>query len=291
MFGKEKEKMMGYQLFKDVIEARIPEMLPPMYGECSIAVRKMWKVNEEKECLSVMPKGEDGVIATCPNIYLDEFYDEFKECQDMDHILRKIASYIIQFTCRIPYGETGFDLKNRKEAVVMNIINRERNEELLKNVPHKEFLDLAVIYRIVMTQEEDGLNTILITYDVMKEMETTEEELDQLAMENTMRMFPATITSFSEHIYMMTSTIKINGATTMVYQEAIKNFSRKIGKNLFVVPSSIHEVMLIPEKSADLEFIKATLEEGNRLYVTQKEFLSGNVYFYNRNKDTIRLAG
>ena len=283
--------MMGYQLFKDVIEARIREMLPPLYEECSITVKKMWKVNEEKDCLSVMPSGGKGVIAACPNIYLDDYYEEFKECQDMDQILQKIAACIIQFTGKLPCGEADFDLKNRRESVVMNIINREKNEELLKNVPHKEFLDLAVIYRIVMTQEEDGLNTILITYDIMKEMDVSEEDLEQIAMENTMRMFPATITSFSEHIYMMTSTIKINGATTMMYHEAIKNFSKKIGKNLFVVPSSIHEVMLIPEKSADLEFIKQTLEEGNRLYVTPKEYLSGNVYFYNRKKDTMDLAG
>ncbi len=283
--------MMGYQLFKDVVQARILEALPPIYGDCKISLKKMWKVNEEKDCLSVMPKSEDDEIAACPNIYLDDFYEEFKECQDMDHILQKIAACIVQFTGKLPAGKDVFDLKNRKESIVMNVINREKNQELLKHVPHKDFLDLAVIYRIVMTQEEDGLNTILITDSIMKEMGITREELEQLAMENTMRMFPAVITGFSDHIYMMTSTIKINGATTMMYQEVIKRFSKKIGKNLFVVPSSIHEVMLIPEKSADLEFIKQTLEEGNRLYVTPKEFLSGNVYFYNRKKDTIRMAG
>lgn len=282
--------MMGYQLFKDVIMERLPALLPPMYADCELKISTVQKVNQEKETLHVIPKHQEGDLAAMPNIYLDDMYEAFQNCEDMDKILEDIVTWVIQFTGRLSVENVDLDFTKHTDSIVMNLINAERNQKLLELAPHKEVMDLAVIYRIVMNQGESGLDTILITNDIMASLGLTLERLDALAYENTVRMFPAKTAKLTDHLYMMTNSVKIHGATTMLYKEAIRKKADQTGGNLFIIPSSIHEVMLVPEKSAELPFLIRTLSECNQLYVEEKEILSNTIYFYNRKKDCLTMA-
>ncbi|MCE2604079.1 DUF5688 family protein, partial [Pseudomonas aeruginosa] len=82
-------------------------------------------------------------IAAMPNIYMDEMYELFQECQDLDRVLCKMAALIIHYTARFSTEELDLDLSKRKDFIVMNLINTRRNQELLKTVPHREVMDLS----------------------------------------------------------------------------------------------------------------------------------------------------
>lgn len=111
----------------------------------------------------------------------------------------------------------------------MNLINTARNRELLEAVPHKDVMDLSVIYRIIMEKQGDGLATVLLNHELMKEMDISNEELERLAYENTARMFPVEIMKLAETLYVMTNRSKLHGATTMLYKDAVRQLADAVG--------------------------------------------------------------
>lgn len=280
---------MNYELFKKVIAERIKEFLPPGFMNYRVEISTVRKINQEKDTLIVRPENT-GDIAAMPNIYLDEMYSLFQECEDLDRVLCKIAAMIIHYTARFSTEELDLDLSKRKDSIVMNLVNTQRNKELLKTVPHKEVMDLSIIYRIIMGKQEQGMATVLINNTIMEELGMNREELYRLAYANTGRIFPVEILKMSDMLYIMTNESKLHGATTMMYQEAVEVLADKIGGDFYLIPSSIHEVMAVPKEKGNLKSLIRLLEEGNRVCTQDFEILSNSIYQYDRSQGKFRLA-
>lgn len=281
--------MMNYDLFKEVIKERVTEYLPPIFSEADIFIEKVNKINEEKEALIVMLKGKDMAYAA-PNIYLDEMYEAFSEHEDLDDILFKIAFTIMQYTGFVPREIIDIDFNKKKDSIVMTLINKEKNNNLLEKVPHKKILDLAVMYRIVMNFDDTGFNTIMITNELMEDMGMTVDELDKLAIENTCRLFPLEICKFSKEFYMMTNEAKIHGAATMVCPEAMKKLAEIIDDDFYIIPSSIHEILAVPLKYAEPRRLEHILKEGNKHFIEENEILSDHIYYYSLDDNEVKIA-
>lgn len=281
--------MMDYEVFREVVSERIKDFLPPIFSSYKVKINTVRKVNEEKEALIMMPE-KSGELTAMPNIYLDEMYEEFQKVEDLDVVLRLIAAMVIHYTGRFKPSEVDLDFKQKKDAIVMNLINTEKNRALLEHVPHKDVLDLSIVYRIIMAREDNGMATVLITYEMLKDMGMSQEELEQIAYINTGKMFPVEIFKLSEFLYVMTNEAKVHGATTMMYKDAVKALAEKIGGDFYLIPSSIHEVMAIPEGTLDPKKLILMLEEGNRTCCAENEILSNTIYHYSVKKDCFSMA-
>ena len=134
--------MMDYKLFKKIIEERILDYLPPIFADAEVKVNKVNKINEEKDALIVLLKGDDMFYAA-PTIYLDDAYEGFSENEDLEEILHTIAYIIMRYTGFIPREMVEIDFNTKKDCIVMNLINKEKNSAMLEKVPHKEMLDMA----------------------------------------------------------------------------------------------------------------------------------------------------
>lgn len=188
-------------------------------------------------------------------------------------------------------GDVGIlDLCKRKEQIVMNLVNTSRNRGLLKAVPHKDVMDLSILYRVIVGRGNAGMRMVLVTNAMLEELGLSQNEISVLAYRNTLRMFPARVSKFSDRLYMMTNSAKVHGATVMVYRGMIEALSRRLGGNLFIIPSSVHEVMIVPESSVDLSFLRRALADNNRFYVEKQDVLSDCVYFYSQTKKMIGIA-
>lgn len=279
--------MMDYGVFKQVIFERIKEFLPPVFHAYEANITTVRKINQKKEALLLMPpKGDQ--IAAMPNIYLDEMYEAFQSKQDIEETLRLIAAMIIHYTGSLDAQQV--DFKSKKDSIVMNLINRELNQELLETVPHKDVMDLSIVYRIIMEQDDSGLATILVDNRIMEELGLSEKELEELAYANTGRMFPVEIFKLSDLLYVMTNELKVHGATAMMYSQAVDVLAEKIGGSFFVIPSSIHEIMAVPEWQIDAETLAGMLEDGNRLCCLEEEVLSSTIYHYDKETKTFTMA-
>lgn len=49
-------------------------------------------------------------------------------------------------------------------------------------------------------------------------------------------------------MYILTNNTGINGAACMLYDDVIKNFAKVKNRNAFILPSSVYELMLVPEQ-------------------------------------------
>ena len=175
-----------------------------------------------------------------------------------------------------------------KERIVYKVIRRESNEELLMQVPHECYLDLAIVYYALMENTEFGTATLLIRNEHLKEWGITKEEIAEAAKKNTPSLLRLEVRVLADYMYIVTNSITSFGAAVMLYDDFWKRMRTLIGENFYVLPSSVHELILIPECYVmDKRRLQEMVKEVNRTEVENEEILSDNVYYYSGKEDRL----
>lgn len=190
-----------------------------------------------------------------------------------------------------------------RERIRLYLINHDRNEKLLNDVPHRTFLDLAVVYRL-LTIDGKSEDAEEITHLKMEELGMNEEELYQAAMENMES--DVRILSFgnkdngSSAIYIvpsiacLTNSEKYKGSGIMLSKNTLSAFAEHFESNVLILPSSMHELMVVMDTGDDeqVDYLKLTVRGVNsdpRL-LSKEDYLSDNVYRFNRQTQEITIA-
>ncbi len=174
--------------------------------------------------------------------------------------------------------------------IIMSVINKERYSDLLKHIPHKDILDLAIVYRRVTATPDNGFCSILINCDMMHKLSLTEDELYHMAKENTERLFPYRMECIDENFYVLTNPYRIFGAVSAFVSDEVEKLANYYENSLFVLPSSIHEVFILPDYGQGAEYMKSVVEEANRTIVKPKEVLSDEVYYFDYEEKKLKIA-
>ncbi len=134
---------------------------------------------------------QDGINIS-PTIYLDKFYQEYEEGQSIEEIVEEIKKIYHQSKME---GDLNMDFftnyENAKENIVYKLINYEKNRELLEDVPHRKYLDFAIVYYYLVNREEFSNASILIHNKHMENWGVDEKELFAVAKNNTPGLLPA----------------------------------------------------------------------------------------------------
>ncbi len=271
--------MMKYDLFKTVVLERIHDFLPEAFQDYVPEVREVRKVNIVKDGFCMVPPMPRTNLAL-PTLYMDDIYEDFCQDQDLNRVMTEIACVFTTYSGRYVPDDMVPDIKELKDSIVMNLINTELNKRLLEDLPHRNVMDLSVIYRVIVDKTEEGMNSFLLSYEMLKELDIDEEELYDLALENSRRIFPARMLPGHDDIYIMTNEAGINGATTMLYEKEMKDLSEIIGGDFFILPSSIHEFFAIPVEIGELEDLARMLVGGNYTVTRAADVLSRSIYMY-----------
>ena len=151
---------------------------------------------------------------------------------------------------------------------------------------------------------EQGLESICVTEDLCSRWGVSTQELLRMAEENTPRIFTSKVetmegflceylgckfnSSEEEHpdIYVFSNNFGINGASVLVYKNLIHEFAEQLQSNLYVLPSSIHELLVIPEfaVSTSLPALSNLVRTINQTHVLEEEILSDRAYYYEREE-------
>ncbi len=281
--------MMDYEVFKKIVAEKIKDYLPSVYSEFSVNIMEVPKINGMREAM-ILEFESDGCRMSGPNVYLDDLYKAFSECGDLKKILQDAAEMIIDCT-----GTQSFDedrkikLEEYKEFVVQMLINTEMNKELLETAPHKDFFDLSLIYRLAIPNA-GGFATALITCEMMEEMGVSAEELDKLAEENSRRNLSTQLFCMGTELVMMTTEAKMYGAINLLRTDELQKLSDKMNDNLYILPSSVHDLVVIRERNHDNEgCLFEMLKDGNDKCNDTDENLSYNIYYYDRAKGELEI--
>ena len=189
----------------------------------------------------------------------------------------------------------------------MKLVSYQKNEELLHKVPHVKFCDLAIIFMCSVSDFLDEYATILIYNHHLSMWNVNVDELYRIAMLNTPRQFPVHYERMEDYfdrivendlsflaeldMYLLTNNIKIHGATCMTYPNLLKSISETLQDNLIIIPSSIHEVLILPEtrtkETYTMEHLQDMICEVNDTQLTDAEILSDHAYIYMRESGDI----
>lgn len=199
-----------------------------------------------------------------------------------------------------------------EDQIFMRVINYDKNEERLKNMPHKRVFDLAIVYYIGSGCEGENSYTISVDNNLMNYLGITPEELEKTSYHNSMRDQEPMLRSIKEmlmenlwdltieeadieekdvRLYVLTNKEKCLGAACMFYEGVLKDFAEQIQDDFYILPSSIHELMLVPKAgNEDWEELRQMVREINDSVIDEAEVLSGEVYYYNRDENKISVC-
>lgn len=194
-----------------------------------------------------------------PAIYLDGYYEDFKNGRNIKDIVDEIIRIYKNMDKKEDVDMEFFrEYRNVKERICFKLVHYERNKELLSKVPFLSYLDLAIVFYYAFSDEKLGSGSILIRDSHMKYWGIKLEELYHDAAVNTERVQHIELVSLEELIYKMcedslyapensvpmyvlTNKQKQFGAAMMLYTKELKKLADRVNKNLYILPSSIHE--------------------------------------------------
>ena len=201
------------------------------------------------------------------------------------------------------------DYSKIKSSLMMQLVPQKGNEDILAQIPHQKVEDLAVVYRIDMGEQSGFGATTLITDAVLDSYGISAEQLYQDALENAPLSHPASLRSMRDVLagmgmgggmeplpgepVMMVATTRdsVMGASVIQYPGFMEQAAETMGGDFFVLPSSIHEVLLIPDDGkANFQELETMVQEINQSQVAPKERLSDHVYHYDQEDRVFELA-
>lgn len=317
--------MMNYEIFKKVIMEKLPNYLPEEIKAMEMKVNTVNKVNVTLDSINFIDRSQ-GEVSLAPNLYINEMYRHYQDCMDVEEVLKRGAEFVVNGFNNRPdnlSGQSVTDAINSSEAknnIIFQLINTVQNERLLKTVPNRQYLDMSIIYRWVVNADDSGIQSVIVTNSLTEQLDLSEEELFRLATVNTERLLPTTVTPMTEVMkklrsqdgmpeemveMMLDSQLEdipdeqmqwvisndrgINGAIGMLYEDNLHKLAKKLDSDLYILPSSIHEVLAM-KATGDPYELAQMVSEINSTQVQLEERLSNNVYHYDKNLRKVTLA-
>ena len=247
-----------------------------------------------------------------PTIYLNPYYDAY---ENGDTTLGTVIDEVIDTYERNKINRSidmkfFLNYKTVRSRIIFKLINTEKNRELLRDVPYIPFHDLSIVFQCLVSEERFGNASILIHNVHLQLWKVNARELYECALENTPLLQGYELADMNtvleemkalggiddEEIedmqqevpmYVLSNKSRINGASCILYKDILKDFAMVVDKDLYVLPSSIHEVILLPsDGTQESEQLKEMVREINQSQVEKEEVLSDSVYYYRRSDDS-----
>lgn len=307
---------MDYNQFLEEIRAAVQERLGSNY---EIQIQKITKNNGIVLDGLIIGKASKSIA---PTIYLNSYYMHYTHSMSLEEILEDIIS-VYNENNDVAFGDMRefLNFNNLRDKVAFKLIQRKKNQELLKDVPYIEFLDLAVVFYLILDEhKKGGQMTALIHNSYMEPWGVEKEELYCLAIRNTPILLPPEIKTMKEimceilkghseefemeemiddlldfdlpkpSLYVLSNKKQINGAGCILYDGCLKHFADSQESDIVILPSSLHETILVPDDGQlDYGELRKMVSEVNESEVPEEDVLSDRIYKYSRHDCSISL--
>lgn len=308
--------MLNYRQFLHAVKNQTGLML----GEdVEVTVKKVRKNNVGLvDIMAIKNRGESP--DTCPAFSMQSLFLRYSEKEwTLEEIMADIKERYFHAVKQIRQDRNSFQFLNSyedvREKIFFRAVSRERNRELLDGVPHVDVLDFSVVFAILAIEKEQTVGTVLIRNEMLEQWGVSLEDIREQAGRNTGKLFPVKVCSMSEimceltgqeeteglemlpgnaddmDMYIVTNRQKNYGFSTVLYENVLKELAQQFGKNLYILPSSIHEAIVIPEDGKKMGTqLRNMVREVNQTQVPPEEVMSDEVYYYDREKDVLEMA-
>ncbi len=293
---------MTFEMFENEVLKHLQKKIGK---DADVSIEHIRKNNNE--ILSGLQIRKPESVAT-PVLYLEEYYRGFRICGDFDYIIDKILRDY-DMACRsmpkeLKYGQINYDYV--KDRIIYRLVNYDKNKEILQDCPYIRLYDLAVSFRWIAYTDETGVGSALITNREMDLWKIDTQDLILAAQKNTPRLFPPKMIPMDEllheeeiiydkkeniDMYICTNEMQLNGASVILYDNFLQNFAKKHQTDYYILPASIHEMILVPaDEYSDVPTLADIVSEANQTIVALGEILSESVYCYRWREEKLELV-
>ena len=285
---------LDYEQFKVVLTTRLEELLLKSKKPYGYKKAIIHKVNQDLDSISLI--GEN--IKMSPTMYFNDMYDYYltsEKSKATDAIIEEIAmktfEMMLEGANQTEITEELPDKEEFMEKIFFQVINTEKNKTLLREIPHREYLDLSIIYRYAVSLSDNDIATATINYILMDEFKLTEEEMYEAAYKNTRRILkPKVTTPGIPGFYMITNDLNIFGANGILYKDIIAKEAKKLNTDIYLIPSSMHEFLIQPvSDTLKPKDLKEIIKDANERVIEPEDYLSDSLYIYKLEKDIIEV--
>ena len=237
---------------------------------------------------------------TRPLLYLDDLYDKYREKGEMKKVAADILNeeglYGVNITC-----VTEYSMDRVLDNVYFKLVNRQMNRTKLGGVPHFDYLDLSGTYFVKIDDEHIKDGIVNIDNRLMSIWNADPEELHKRAVENTSERFPVRLESVAEYLgagdelhdpqlYLASSSAYVNGASVMAYPGFKDTLRKKFESDLYLIPSSIHELLIMHPDETDPDHLKKIIRQVNDTQLKKEELLGYELYRYDLEENEIFIV-
>lgn len=300
--------MMDFNTFSAVVKDNIVSYIGEGLGNITPEIMVTTGINSDRHYISLT---SDLTPNIKPSIRLEEEYERYKgqfngNIDDSMNDLAEKARKSFRHPILKNFNEKFMDKSN----IIPVLINTESNKKLLENVPHRDIEDMSVIYKFkVMDDDDYGFGTITIDNHLAEYRLSgvSEDELFDIAVKNQRASLPDKPRDLNEMIrslmiadgmpeevadmmapqsipgmYVLTNDRTSFGAAAILDADKMLDYREEIGGDFYIVPSSLHEVILLNKEIADsngsVDEITEIVATINSNAVSEKDRLSNNIY-------------
>ena len=294
----------------------IPEMLQKLDDEiisfCPAVEIAALKENEQRELLKAMDYAQ-----AIPSLSQAQRIKQLSKEKQL-----RIADVVVEAPIQVNLKSI-MDYDIAKDNLFIRVSSAEANKDMLANVPHQLKEDLAITYHVAVSMDEEGLSSMLIKNDLLKQYGITAEQLHEDAMKSSPRIMAPEVSSMGaimeelvekdlvmmspeeremlqESIresaqmptfFVVTNQQRIDGAGALFYPEVMDNLGELLGQDYFILPSSIHEMLVLPDNGeVSADELRMMVTEVNSTQVAPAERLTNDVYHFDTKDHVFEKA-
>lgn len=309
---------MNYGEFQRAFADGIVDRLPEDQKNANVRIGMNRKLNQSYNGLTVHQEG-DPVAAT---VNLDRMFDRYEAGEDFENLVDEAMGMIQMEKPDFDIAKL-MDYDSVKDQLFIRVSNAEMNADSLENVPYIMQSDLAVTFHVMVDAEMDGVGSVMVTDSMMNQYGVDFDTLVQNAMASAPNVMPVKVENMADMmseifrndmlaegmspqeaeamlemmhadqvpLTVVTNEMKVNGASALFYPEVMDQLAEKIGGNFFILPSSVHESLVLPDDgSQSIGDLKAMVMEVNATQVDPVDRLSDDVYHYDAQDKVFEKA-
>ena len=246
-----------------------------------------------------------------PTLYMENFYDLYKDGMSVGETADAMLKICVNSLDDVREFEFApEDWESVRKMIGMKVLGYERNPELLQRVPYIRYEDLAVVFIFVLKEAGITGGVAVITSELSGLWGISAEELFAQARQSAPVLLEPVVSNIRNMIgdcpeeveeiiddpenavdmYILTNKSQTYGASALFYPGLLEKITDYLCGGFYILPSSVHEVILIPEAAGEPDALRRMVQEVNRCEVPEDMILSDNVYYYDPEEKQFRIV-
>jgi hypothetical protein len=293
--------MLNFSEFKDSFitdcRRRLDAAAQRGCGDIEIEERSVTKA--QRGALSgIIFKAPDTVCA--PTYYVEDFYSMYKEGHTVEELTDVLVQNAYHYIDHPPIlAGPGTEALQDPAKLRVRLLNKARNSEYLKDVPSiDEDCGLTLIAEV-----RSGEFRAVVTNDLLDSLGMTEDELFRIALENSSDSDRAFLSNLYDVLvmgpdscmnlldepfvevtlqpgtmYVLSNESLYWGAAALFYPGMLAKLTEMMGGDFYVLPSSVHKVLLISALGASRPMLADILATSRKTAADSNSYLSDDLF-------------